>query len=167
MSVKKNKYRGKLKNKRTQHPRCIGREWAFQFLFQLDLTADSQDFENSFKLFKEQLEENPTRPKDSVFEPGLEFCNELCSGVVKHLEELDKMIVKYAKNWTIDRMPIVDRNLLRMSFFELNFIEETPKVVAINEAVQLAKTYSEADSPKFINGLLDKFYQECLAEEAK
>lgn len=155
MSEKKPK---KKRNKRTQHPRCIGREWAFQFLFQLDLSGEIEAFEEEVSLFISQLNDSPTRPKDDIFEAGTTFCQELSSGVYERYSELDELIAKYAKNWSVDRMPTADRNLLRLALFELTYVDDTPAIVTINEIVQLAKTYGEAESPKFINGLLDNYY---------
>lgn len=85
---------------------------------------------------------------------GFEFISELAEGVVEHQAELDEIISRYSRDWTIDRMPVIDRILLRLGAFEILFREDIPVAVTINEAVELAKTYSTEDSGKFINGLL-------------
>ncbi|MCK4776917.1 MAG: transcription antitermination factor NusB, partial [Actinomycetia bacterium] len=83
-----------------------------------------------------------------------EYCNLLIRGIEKHKKELDGLINKYAKNWRLDRMPIVDRNILKISIFELKHLKEVPVSVAINEAVEMAKIYGTENSSRFINGIL-------------
>jgi N utilization substance protein B len=77
-------------------------------------------------------------------------------GVAKHLDRIDELIASYAEGWTIDRMPAVDRNLARIAVYELLFEPEVDDPVAITEAVELAKEMSTDDSPRFLNGLLDR-----------
>ncbi|HEX2054668.1 MAG TPA: transcription antitermination factor NusB [Actinomycetota bacterium] len=86
--------------------------------------------------------------------PGYAFAAELVQGVSGHAGELDEMISRHAKEWSIERMPVIDRNLLRMALFEMLYLEDVPAPVAINEAVELAKIYSTEDSSRFVNGLL-------------
>jgi N utilization substance protein B len=80
----------------------------------------------------------------------------LVEGVDKHAARIDEMIASYAEGWTLERMPVVDRNLARIAVFELLFREEIDAPVAIVEAVQLAETISTDDSPRFLNGLLGR-----------
>jgi len=90
------------------------------------------------------------------------FSSQLVEGVVKNLSHLDSLIKKYVKNWEIDRMAIIDRNILRMASFELVFLKDIPPKVSINEAVELAKKFGDIDSPRFVNGILDRIYKlEC------
>ena len=86
--------------------------------------------------------------------PGYEFAKVLVNGVNDHKETLDRLISERAKDWTLDRMPVIDKNLLRMALFEMLYLDEVPSAVAINEAVDLAKTYSTEGSSRFVNGLL-------------
>jgi transcription antitermination protein NusB len=86
--------------------------------------------------------------------PGFEFAKVLVNGVNDHKESLDRLISERAKDWTLDRMPVIDKNLLRMALFEMLHLDEVPSAVAINEAVDLAKTYSTEGSSRFVNGLL-------------
>ena len=72
------------------------------------------------------------------------------------------MIVKYAKNWDIHRMAVIDRNILRLAIYEIMFRDDIPPVVSINEAVDIAKRYSTEESGKFVNGILDKIRSETL-----
>ena len=73
-----------------------------------------------------------------------------------HRAELDRLIASYAEDWTIERMPVIDRNLLRLGTFELLYLDDVPAAVTINEAVELAKTFSTEDSGRFVNGILGR-----------
>ncbi|MEU4625994.1 transcription antitermination factor NusB [Actinoplanes sp. NPDC023801] len=86
----------------------------------------------------------------------LEYSKTLIDGVAKHLDRIDELIASYAEGWTIDRMPTVDRNLARIAVYELLFEPDVDDPVAITEAVELAKEMSTDDSPRFLNGLLDR-----------
>ena len=108
------------------------------------------------------------------FGPGLEDINfvwELVKGATKHLPEIDKIIEKAAPEWPIAQIPIVDRNVLRIGLFELLYSDkkEVPPKVAINEAIELAKTFGGESSGKFINGVLGTVFKEMGLgqEEAK
>lgn len=101
------------------------------------------------------------------FQPEVtSFCEELVTGTEKFLPWLDRLIKTYAQNWTLDRMAIVDRNILRFSMYELLLVEKVPPVVSINEAVEIAKRYGSSDSGKFINGILDKVRKERAPDSA-
>ncbi len=84
------------------------------------------------------------------------YIETLVRGTLEHIKEIDQVITKYAANWHLDRMATVDRNILRFATFELLFMAEIPPKVAINEAVNIAKKFSQEDSGKFVNGILDK-----------
>jgi len=83
------------------------------------------------------------------------FANELVIGTITHLNEIDERIRLRTENWRIVRMAIVDRNLLRMAIYEFIYQSATPKTVAINEALEIARRFSTSDATQFINGLLD------------
>ena len=83
-----------------------------------------------------------------------ELTIEIVTGVSSHLDELDGHIVESANGWTLARMPVIDRNILRMAVFELSYSRDVPVAVVINEAVELAKTFSTDDSGRFVNGVL-------------
>ena len=74
----------------------------------------------------------------------------------EHLDEIDKRIVSASENWTMDRMPVVDRSLLRLATCEMCYVDEVPVSVSINEAVNLAKEFGGEDSPRFVNGILGR-----------
>ena len=84
----------------------------------------------------------------------------LVEGVVAHRPRIDELIETYAVGWTLDRMPVVDRNLLRIGAFELLWAEEVPDGVVLSEAVNLARDLSTDDSPTFVNGVLAKLLDE-------
>lgn len=92
------------------------------------------------------------------------YAREIVDGVRDHLEQIDELIASYAQGWTIDRMPNVDRALLRLASWEILHNPEVPTAVAIDEAVELAKEYSTDDSARFVNGVLGKIadYAESL-----
>jgi len=104
------------------------------------------------------------------FGPGLEdtnFTRSLVKGVIDHLAELDKIIEKAAPEWPILKIPIIDRNVLRIGLYELLYSnkEEVPPKVAINEAIELVKTFGGPTSGKFINGVLGTIYKQLDSEQ--
>jgi N utilization substance protein B len=80
----------------------------------------------------------------------------LVEGVASHLDRIDELIASYTEGWTLDRMPVVDRNLARIAVYELLYVDEIDDAVAITEAVELAKQMSTDDSPRFLNGVLGR-----------
>lgn len=90
------------------------------------------------------------------------YAREIVDGVTDHRDEIDELISSYALGWTLDRMPNVDRALLRLAAWEILYNEEVPAAVAIDEAVELAKDYSTEDSSRFVNGVLGR-----IADHAK
>lgn len=82
------------------------------------------------------------------------YARDLVEGVAGHRESLDAVIATHAHGWTIERMPVLDATLLRMAIFELEHRPDVPAKVVLNEAIELAKTYSTDDSPRFLNGVL-------------
>ncbi len=129
--------------------RTLAREYALQVLYKLDI-ANDKDLEVVLANFWLMGVEEEVEESVKV------FAAELVKGVICNLEAIDKDISQYATNWKLERMAVVDRNILRLSAYELLFREEIPPKVSINEAVELAKKYSEPKSAKFVNGVLDK-----------
>lgn len=86
---------------------------------------------------------------------GFEHAKELVEGTVEHLEQIDALIRERADNWRLERMPAVDRNILRLAIFELLYEEDVPKLVVVDEAIELAKQFGSEQSSRFVNGLLD------------
>jgi N utilization substance protein B len=87
------------------------------------------------------------------------FCLALYDGVVGHADEIDQRLAECAENWRLPRMAAVDRNVLRLGGYELLFEPETPAGVILDEAIELARRYGAADSPSFVNGVLDRLRQ--------
>jgi N utilization substance protein B len=138
------------------------REYSLQFLYRTDFTGNlkSENTRNSFRdhfdLFWQE-----TGEKDS--ETKL-FAEDLISGTIEHIEEIDSIIQAAAEKWTITRMASIDRNILRFSAYELLLRKDIPAAVTINEAIEIAKKYSTFDSAAFINGILDKIAKEHAAK---
>lgn len=127
--------------------RSEAREAAVKSLYKIDiLTQAKVDYD-----IKEVIKEECEIQND--------FADELVSGVLDHQKELDQLANKYLKNWTIERLNKVDQAILRIGIYELMYTE-TPSIVAINEAVELSKKYSEEAVTKMINGVLDSIYHE-------
>jgi transcription antitermination protein NusB len=88
--------------------------------------------------------------------PVSDYAAQLVEGVTEHLERIDQLLAEHAEGWTVARMPAVDRALLRIGLYELLWMDEIDDPVAITEAVELAKSLSTDDSPKFVNGVLGR-----------
>lgn len=125
--------------------RTRSRELALQFLYQLDLRGP--DLIEELDAFVRQEEaDRGTR----------DFAVALVRGAAEHREPIDTVIQEVAQNWDIQRMAVIDRNVLRMATYELLFCPDIPPKVSINEAIELGKRYSTQNSGGFINGVLDK-----------
>ena len=123
------------------------REFALQLLYQWDLRGeDPALIEESF--WKGARATGETR----------KFAHELFTGAVAAAPEIDKLITAHSANWRIERMGAIDRSLLRLGAYELSFGTAPPSVV-INEALELAKSFSDSDAPAFINGILDAIHK--------
>ena len=122
-----------------------GREAAVQYLYQLEVHGDrAADLHVDFW----NLREAKTSVRD--------FASNLIAGVNAHIADVDERIKKYAINFEIGRLAAVDRNILRLAIYEMLYCMETPPIVAINEALEIAKKFGGEDSARFINGILDK-----------
>ena len=101
-----------------------------------------------------------TRRTDASDEPPLPpYAVELVEGVVEHQAQIDGLLAQHAEGWTLERMPAVDRNVLRIGAYELLFRTDVPDAVAVSEAVELAAQLSTDESPRFVNGLLSRLAQ--------
>ncbi|RKY29625.1 MAG: transcription antitermination factor NusB [Candidatus Omnitrophota bacterium] len=128
--------------------RTRAREFALQVLYQLDITAENVN-SALHKFWQAHEEEN--------IEEGIRnFTQDLVCGTIENLSAIDEKISLYAANWQLKRMAVVDRNILRIGCFELLYRDDIPPKVSINEAVELAKRYSNLEASKFVNGILDK-----------
>lgn len=126
------------------------RELALQLLYQLDLQGEASP--------EAHLDEFWTRhPVDGEVRG---FAETLIRGAKLHQPKIDEMISQYAENWELDRMAVVDRNILRAGVFELLWMADVPPKVAINEALEVAKKFSTQESSRFLNGILDRIHRE-------
>ena len=148
------------KNKKLT-PRRMAREWAMQFLFQNDVrNSDLED--EDLQLFWDQLRNSPSSPKkERDFEQASTFAEELIRGVFANKSKIDEFLKKFSTNWPVERMSVTDRNILRIGAFEILHSELAPQII-INEAVEISKAFGVADSPKFINAILDNITKDCV-----
>jgi N utilization substance protein B len=126
-------------------PRSRARETALQLLFQRDLNPGVD------RASIERFAHNRLREPEQI-----PFCLGLFDGIIAHLADIDAQLAAAAENWRLPRMAAVDRNVLRMGAYELLFTPDTPSSVVINEAIELARRFGSADSPSFVNGVLDR-----------
>jgi N utilization substance protein B len=132
------------------------RELAFKILFQADVGKNPWQ-----EVLPRTIREN------SLPESSQAFLTELVKGTIKNLGAIDAEIVKYAQDWKLERMANTDRNILRIAIYELKFsAAKTPVSVTVNEAVELAKTYGDQDSGKFVNGILGNLARNLAAASA-
>jgi N utilization substance protein B len=128
--------------------RSRAREVALQLLFQRDLNK---------RIDRAALERFVhDRLRDETLAP---FCLGLYDGVIAHQGDIDRKLTEAAENWRLVRMAAVDRNVLRLGAYELLHTPDTPPNVALDEAIELARRYGSADSPAFVNGVLDRLRQ--------
>jgi len=128
--------------------RTRARRQALNILYQREITADTVD--GILEACSFNLEDDAP----------LEFCLTLVSGVGSHQSEIDVVLSDISEHWTVARMPLVDRSILRMAVYEILFLDDVPDSVSINEAVEMAKTYGGDDSSKFVNGVLGRLAEE-------
>lgn len=93
------------------------------------------------------------------------FIENLVKGVVKNKEAIDELITKFAPEWPIDQITMIDRNVLRIGIQEMKYDDDIPEKVAINEAIELAKTFGGESSGKFVNGVLGTIYKEIIKDK--
>ena len=159
-----------------------GREWALQMLFQADLNPGSsldmsiprfwrQQWTSLMEEKRDQGEEiDETQIKgtieDQVAPPKIRlFTETIVRGVLEHLDEIDTRVQAQVKDWPLHRMGSVERNVLRMSFYELLYCPDVPAPVVMNEAIDLAKYFSNVDAGRFVNGILDKLNKELQSQK--
>ena len=133
--------------------RTKAREMALQLLYEYDAIKELPNHRiNSF--LAECTEKEEAR----------EYAHRLITGVLEHCNEIDGLIKQFAEHWTVARMPVVDRNILRTGVFELLYEKDVPAKVVINEAVEIAKRFGSADSGRFVNAILDRTHKESLKQ---
>lgn len=130
--------------------RSLARETALQMLFQRDLNPEVAR-EDVVQFARVQLGEQ---------EEAVAFALALYDGTTERREAIDTRLARAAENWRLSRMAVVDRNILRLGAWELQHDRETPPAVVLDEAIELARRFGSADSPAFINGVLDRLHRE-------
>jgi N utilization substance protein B len=125
------------------------RECAVQWLFQYDVIRqhNPQLEASSQSAFPSMIEISPDAKP---------FAEQLAQGVLVHLTELDELLQRVTDHWSVDRMAVVDRNVLRCALFELLYLDDIPAKVTINEAIEIAKRFGSEESGAFVNGILDR-----------
>lgn len=121
------------------------REQAFFLLFQNLFKLGIEEEDNSIELYNENVEQVG------------DYAISIYHGVQEHQEEIDEVIVKFSKNWKINRIPKVNLSILRVAIYEMTFVDDVPDSVAINEAVELCKKYSTKEDSAFVNGILGAY----------
>ncbi|HOQ46878.1 MAG TPA: transcription antitermination factor NusB [Bryobacteraceae bacterium] len=132
------------------------RQRALQVLFQVDVRK--QPVEAAIRAYYDSLYSEEQEDQEAPLPPD-PFMEELVKGTCARVEEIDRRIAKYSENWRLERMPAVDRNILRMAVFEMTGGINPPAVV-INEALELARRFSGEEAVSFINGVLDAIRRE-------
>ncbi len=139
--------------------RRTARKYAIQYLFQLDV-GEEEFSDRSLQRFWEQAEEMSDRFGPREWRKVQEDVDIMVRGVLQRLEDVDAQITRFLRDWSLDRLAAVDRNILRLSAWELLYSpEKVPPISAINEAVDLAKAFGAEDSSAFINGVLDSIHK--------
>ena len=136
--------------------RTITREKAMTVLYQIFLYNKNNISYKIDDVINEILESMDIEDRKKI---DINFLNDLVNGVINNMDNIDKYISKYFPNWTIDRLGLTDQAIIRISVYELMYTS-TPNLVCINEAIELAKRYSDEKVAKMINGVLDKIYHE-------
>lgn len=135
--------------------RQLARRLAIQTLFEVDSVGHRPGDVIDARLANPEPNENGDDPIVVVSNEAAAFLRFLVAGVIKHREALDEMIARYAPEWPVDQLAVIDRNVLRLAIFEIGCSKShTPAKVVINEAVELAKRFGSDNSPRFVNGVL-------------
>jgi N utilization substance protein B len=129
------------------------REVALQFLYQLDLHGETDPTAHEADFWARHPVDAETRA----------FAAALVHGATRRHAEVDTLIAQYTENWDLDRMAVVDRNILRLAVYELLDDTAVPPKVAINEAIEISKKFGSRESGRFINGILDRVHKELRA----
>ena len=128
--------------------RQLAIETAFKMIFQMDVGKNA--LEVAERTMEEALDEGLIKKRDTA------YILELVAGVADKKDELDAFIAEHAKGWTLDRINVIEKNLIRLALYEIRHMENIPYEVSVNEAIELAKRYGEDDAYSFVNGILDK-----------
>ncbi|OGV32261.1 MAG: transcription antitermination factor NusB [Lentisphaerae bacterium GWF2_45_14] len=136
-----------------QHFKRLGRELAMQYLFHTDLKG--ADTQSEYDIFWEGIREQLELEDDRFLRKARKYAERLVLGIKENLAEIDQTISGFSEKWDINRMAVVDRNIIRVAVYEMKFLPDIPPVVSIDEAVGIAKEFSSEKSGLFINGVLN------------
>jgi len=136
------------------------RECALQVLYQLDISEQEAEQEVLDEFWQRVMNENKDDLEGVRHNQMQRFAERLIHGVLKEKNTLDERLNACASNWRLDRMNVIDRNIMRLSAYEILFCEDVPQVAAMNEGIELAKLFGDKESSRFINGVLDKLRSE-------
>lgn len=144
------------------------REMALQMLYQRELGGSSlpeilaafdvDDYVRETEVTAADGDNGDSPPADAEhpqIEESFDYARRLLTGVEEHAEMIDEQIRRHAENWRLERMPVIDRNILRLAIYEMLYESNVPKVVIVDEAIELAKKFGSENSGRFVNGLLD------------
>jgi N utilization substance protein B len=145
---------------RYRRERQFARRSALQFFYQADVQDDWGNLGRNLALLKAQLREFDDALEPAAFEHAWDFTERLVRGVAAERARLDERISASATNWTLARMSLIDRNILRLATYELYCGDEVPELTALDEGVELAKLFGHADSSRFVNGVLDRLLRD-------
>lgn len=137
--------------------RHLCRTIALQTLYELDLANFDK---NAVEKEMPKILERNIKEFGPALEEKQEFAKTLVNDILKNLSAIDEQIKKYAPQWPLRQITLIDRNILRIGIYEMLFSEETPPRVAINESIEIAKAFGGAASSKFINGVLGAIYED-------
>ncbi|MBI3814792.1 MAG: transcription antitermination factor NusB [Nitrospinae bacterium] len=132
------------------------RELALRILYQWDIQKG--DIDSQIEDFWKQ---NPAHTDVQS------FAARIAKGAYKHIKEIDSIIERFSENWAMDRISVVDKNIMRSSIYEMLYEKDIPSNVSINEAIEIAKKYSTEDSGQFVNGILDRVKRELECDKNK
>jgi len=136
--------------------RHLSRILAMQSLYEWDFRNSMKDEEGIAEVLNYNREEFASELDDKG------FVDEIVNGVKKNIEKINEVITKYAPEWPLEQITIIDRNILRMGIYEMQYTENIPAKVAINESIELAKNFGGESSGKFVNGVLGAIYKDML-----
>jgi len=136
--------------KRKKGSRRLGRKIAFQILYSFNFFK-----QEDVNIYLKMIEHFSADEKETINEKATQFAKELVKGTLDHISELDKIIEAHSKNWKLSRIAKVELTILRLAIFEMMYRDDVPTKVAINEAVELSKTFGDDNSKRFVNGILD------------
>ncbi|MBI4379155.1 MAG: transcription antitermination factor NusB [Nitrospinae bacterium] len=137
------------------------RELCLRILYQLDIQRRSTQKFNLKSQMEDFWKSNPA-PSDIQ-----SFATQLSTGTYKHIKEIDSIIERFCENWSLNRISVVDKNIMRCAVYEMLYENDIPPNVTINEAIEIAKKYGSEDSGQFVNGVLDRIKRELKCDKNK